>query len=213
MHDVPSTVRFAENNENAEAGSIFVRRKKIEHRPGSGRSTATRDYRFDKPLKYHPLRNLDGNIEENNQGVSDDDSGDFGGFAPDFGDDDGFEAQPSHLEGELREEANPENSGVFLKKVTRIRGPPNQRLRALMAARQSLMDQGLASGEGGIRRSKRTRVRPLEYWRNEKVVYARQYRSLPTIADVEFRSPDPEWPKPKVKPRSKKPQAHTASNE
>lgn len=86
MHDVPSTVRFAENNENAEAGSIFVRRKKIEHRPGSGRSTATRDYRFDRPLKYHPLQNLDANIEENDQGVSDDDSGDFGGFAPDFGD-------------------------------------------------------------------------------------------------------------------------------
>lgn len=206
-------MRFAETDENAEGGSMHTRRKKLEHRPGSGRSTAARDYRFDKPLKYHPLQTLDANVNEDGQGISDDDSGDFAGFAPDYEDDDGFDLPAAYVDGELREETSRENSGVFLKKVTRLRGPPNQRLRALMAARQSLMDQGLGSGEDGVRRSKRTRVRPLQYWRNEKVVYARQYRSLPTIADVEFKSPDPEWPKPKVKPRSKKPEAHTESND
>ena len=40
----------------------------------------------------------------------------------------------------------------------------------------------------GVRRTSRMRVRPLEYWRNEKVVYSRKYAELPTVHHVEVRT-------------------------
>lgn len=213
-HVVPSTcsdkkhmslaVRFAAIDENSEPFMAQSRRNKIDHRPGSGRNTSSRFFKFEKPLKYHPLHQLDTNVIDEVPNISDNEIGDFDDFILQHGDGDGFDAPEAFEEGDLHERNGQDGQGIFFKKVTKPRGPPNQRLRALMAARQSLMDQGLGQGDGGVRRSKRTRVRPLEYWRNEKVVYGRQYRSLPTIADVEFKSPDPEWPKPKTKNRQKK---------
>jgi len=53
----------------------------------------------------------------------------------------------------------------------------------------------------GVRRTSRMRVRPLEYWRNEKVVYSRKYAELPTVHHVEVHPPDPMWPMPQPKRR------------
>ena len=48
----------------------------------------------------------------------------------------------------------------------------------------------------GVRRSTRAHLRPLEYWRNETKAYGRQHQSLPTVASVTLRSPEPQWPAP-----------------
>ena len=59
--------------------------------------------------------------------------------------------------------------------------------------------------ETGLRRSTRRRVKPLQYWRNEKVEYGREHKTLPTIASIALRSPDELWPAPdKRKPRKTK---------
>ncbi|KAK3242053.1 hypothetical protein CYMTET_48233 [Cymbomonas tetramitiformis] len=65
----------------------------------------------------------------------------------------------------------------------------NRRRKPLAAIGSGILEHN------GQRRSSRQRVRPLEYWRNEKVVYGRTYASLPTIQTVEMRTPAPSWPR------------------
>ena len=67
--------------------------------------------------------------------------------------------------------------------------------------RKSLAGAGMQTDAAGVRRSGRQLMRPLEYWRNEKVVYSRKYASLPTVHHVEVHSPDPMWPMPQPKRR------------
>jgi len=74
--------------------------------------------------------------------------------------------------------------------------------RARMAKRQSLALAGAGSRfdletEDGvsIRRSARTRTRPLQYWRGETKIYNRVHESLPTVAQMTHRTPNPAWPK------------------
>ncbi|GAQ86469.1 hypothetical protein KFL_002910070 [Klebsormidium nitens] len=83
------------------------------------------------------------------------------------------------------EELQPQQTG---------RGKKNKRLM-LLHGRTSLADAGLRT-EHGVRRTTRARIRPLEFWRNETVVYERSHNSLPTIARVVTLSPDPLWPRP-----------------
>jgi hypothetical protein len=71
-----------------------------------------------------------------------------------------------------------------------------------MAKRQSLALAGAGSrhdleDENGkpIRRSNRTRTRPLQYWRGETKTYTRVHESLPTVAQMTHRTPNPAWPK------------------
>jgi len=79
----------------------------------------------------------------------------------------------------------------------RVAGTPNKRLRAAFAARKSLAAAGLTNRPpDGVRRSTRDRIRPLEYWRNETKAYGRSHVSLPTVASVTLRSPEPVWPAP-----------------
>ena len=84
----------------------------------------------------------------------------------------------------------------LVKRPRRPAGTPNKRLRAAFANRKSLAAAGLAVQDGGARRSTRDRMRPLEYWRNETKAYGRTHRSLPTVAAVTMRSPEPGWPAP-----------------
>ena len=100
------------------------------------------------------------------------------------------------------EEAQAE-AQVKVKTVRRPKGEPHQRLRNYYKNRKSLATHGLKiSEEDGLRRSTRRRVKPLQYWRNEKVEYERQHKSLPTIASIALRSPDECWPAPN--PRNKR---------
>ena len=79
----------------------------------------------------------------------------------------------------------------------RPKGEPHQRLRNMYKNRKSLAPHGLRTNEDtGLRRSTRRKVKPLQYWRNEKVEYGRQHKSLPTIASIALRSPDEFWPAP-----------------
>ena len=54
----------------------------------------------------------------------------------------------------------------------------NQNLREWAKKRKSLSGKGMVVDQSnGTRRSSRHRIRPLEYWRNECVVYSRKYTS------------------------------------
>eukprot|EP00884_Botryococcus_braunii_P012619 jgi/Botrbrau1/21358/Bobra.0184s0066.2 len=70
--------------------------------------------------------------------------------------------------------------------------PRNERLRKAANSRKSLAGAGLQP-DHGRRRSVRERHRPLEYWRNERKVYTREYRSLPTVHHIETKNASPSW--------------------
>ena len=95
---------------------------------------------------------------------------------------------------------------IAVAKMRKPRGPANQRLRDAFKLRQSLANKGTTCDEEtGVRRSTRQRVRPLEWWRNEHVIYGREHRSLASVVGVSMRSPDPLWPR--NAPRVQKPKA------
>lgn len=50
---------------------------------------------------------------------------------------------------------------------------PNARLKSELSRRKSLANCGTGVNEQGVRRSRRDRIAPLEWWRNEQVVYSR----------------------------------------
>ncbi|KAG1657973.1 hypothetical protein FOA52_008033 [Chlamydomonas sp. UWO 241] len=81
-----------------------------------------------------------------------------------------------------------------------------------ISRRKSLSSAGMQAGVDGTRRSTRAPQRPLEYWRNERKVFGRAHKSLPTVVRVETRTPNPSWPdngamadraKTKSRPRTK----------
>ncbi|KAJ7558702.1 hypothetical protein O6H91_04G052300 [Diphasiastrum complanatum] len=47
----------------------------------------------------------------------------------------------------------------------------------------------------GARRSTRIRLKPVEYWRGEKVLYGRVHKSLVSVIGVKHGSPLPPWPR------------------
>ena len=146
-----------------------------------------------------------------------DDDGDFGGGFEDDGDfgGDGVGATPAHGAvgfGRMVDGGNdPMTGGLdgFGKRKRPARlgprrpaGTPHKLERARMAKRQSLALAGAGSrhdleDENGkpIRRSNRTRSRPLQYWRGETKTYTRVHESLPTVAEMTHRTPNPAWPK------------------
>ena len=149
-----------------------------------------------------------------------DDDGDFGGgFGDDFGDDFGadFGATPARGDvgvgfGRMVDGGNDPMTGGLdglgkRKRLARLgprrpAGTPHKLERARMAKRQSLALAGAGSrhdleDENGkpVRRSNRTRTRPLQYWRGETKIYTRVHESLPTVAQMTHRTPNPAWPK------------------
>ncbi|GFH08909.1 uncharacterized protein HaLaN_03952 [Haematococcus lacustris] len=65
----------------------------------------------------------------------------------------------------------------------------------LLEHRLATKGAGLLLDDGdGMRRSSRSRIRPLEYWRNEHKLYGRQHKTLPTVVGIETRTPNPDWP-------------------
>ncbi|KAG2446826.1 hypothetical protein HYH02_008386 [Chlamydomonas schloesseri] len=68
--------------------------------------------------------------------------------------------------------------------------------RQFVQGRKSLAGNGLTIDEGGTRRSTRSRVRPLEYWRGEAKTYNRTHNTLPTVKTIKMRTPEPKWPRP-----------------
>ncbi|KAJ9520482.1 hypothetical protein QJQ45_007443 [Haematococcus lacustris] len=73
--------------------------------------------------------------------------------------------------------------------------PPAHREATQFRSRRSLTGAGLLLDDSdGMRRSSRSRIRPLEYWRNEHKLYGRQHKTLPTVVGIETRTPNPDWP-------------------
>ncbi|GFY97017.1 centromere protein C [Actinidia rufa] len=82
-----------------------------------------------------------------------------------------------------------EPSGVLLNERSSEKRPPRAvRKRKTLSHRQSLAGAG-TSWESGVRRSKRIRMRPLEYWRGERFLYGRIHQSLTTVIGVKYVSP------------------------
>ncbi|KAL8226156.1 hypothetical protein R6Q57_018713 [Mikania cordata] len=58
---------------------------------------------------------------------------------------------------------------------------------------QKMKRRSLAGGgscwTSGVRRSNRIKSKPLEYWKGERLLYARVHRSLPTVVGVKYMSP------------------------
>ena len=150
---------------------------------------------------------FDGYDDDDGFGGGFEDDGDFGG--------DGVGATPAHGAvgfGRMVDGGNdPMTGGLdgFGKRKRPARlgprrpaGTPHKLERARMAKRQSLALAGAGSrhdleDENGkpIRRSNRTRTRPLQYWRGETKTYTRVHESLPTVAQMTHRTPNPAWPK------------------
>ncbi|PSS07458.1 Ring-infected erythrocyte surface antigen like [Actinidia chinensis var. chinensis] len=82
-----------------------------------------------------------------------------------------------------------EPSGVSLNERSSEKRPPRAvHKRKTLSHRQSLAGAG-TDWESGVRRSKRIRMRPLEYWRGERFLYGRIHESLTTVIGVKYVSP------------------------
>jgi len=125
----------------------------------------------------------------------------FGSPVPMTGE--GFEEDV--VEGQFAEAAQGPSQEPLASAAKKPLRSPHQRLKKHLKNRKSLAPHGLKTHEEtGLRRSTRRKVKPLHYWRNEKVEYGREHRSLATIVSISLRSPDEFWPAPdKRKPKTR----------
>ncbi|GJP55965.1 hypothetical protein CLOM_g15003 [Closterium sp. NIES-68] len=98
---------------------------------------------------------------------------------------------PTSSEGFAMLPFTPE-AGSYLTKQKKS-AVQKEKLRDLCNRRSSLAGGGLI-WDGNIRKSTRTRMKPLEWWRLEVVNYGRPHQSLPTPVEVQVCSPEPYWP-------------------
>ncbi|GER44154.1 centromere protein C [Striga asiatica] len=116
------------------------------------------------------------------------------------------ESNPLVLEEEARDDTSSrqqtdpdqqhEAHQAKLPRKTRVTG--EKRLRKLHPMRKSLADAG-TSFESGVRRSKRVKMRALEFWKGERFLYGRVNDSLKLIG-VKYISPGKDSKNLKVKP-------------
>ncbi|KAL0415287.1 UNVERIFIED_CONTAM: Centromere protein C [Sesamum latifolium] len=115
-------------------------------------------------------------------------------------------SKPSELEDEARDdtssrrpndpEQQPKVHQAKLPRGKRVAG--EKRIRKAHPMRKSLAESG-TSFETGVRRSKRIKSRPLEYWKGERFLYGRVDNSLKLIG-VKYLSPGKDTENLKVKP-------------
>jgi centromere protein C len=83
---------------------------------------------------------------------------------------------------------------VKKSKVVKAQKPKQPREKPIyVAPRSGLAEAVLNESTTGARRSSRRMFRPLQYWRNERVVYEREKgggKLCPEVVDVLIRSPD-----------------------
>ncbi|XP_052180811.1 centromere protein C isoform X2 [Diospyros lotus] len=75
------------------------------------------------------------------------------------------------------------------------------RRRKTLSHRQSLAGEG-TYWESGVRKSKRIKMRPLEYWKGERFLYGRIHESMTTVIGVKYVSPAKGDGKPTVRVQS-----------
>ncbi|KAI3975154.1 hypothetical protein MKX01_030690 [Papaver californicum] len=93
-----------------------------------------------------------------------------------------------------------ENSGILteqrdetlakpsLNENKKKKASPQNKMERQITRRKSLAGAG-TKWESGVRRSTRHRVRPLEYWKGERLLYGRVHESLLTVIGVKYESP------------------------
>ncbi|XAR50612.1 hypothetical protein NMG60_11004979 [Bertholletia excelsa] len=83
-----------------------------------------------------------------------------------------------------------EASRASLNEQRKTKRPPlNGQKRKTVSHRQSLAAGAGTYWESGLRRSKRIRMRPLEYWKGERFLYGRIHQSMTTVIGVKYISP------------------------
>ncbi|KAJ4959235.1 hypothetical protein NE237_026346 [Protea cynaroides] len=92
------------------------------------------------------------------------------------------------------------------------RAPPNMQTkpksqackrgkRTRVSHRQSLTGAG-SSWESGVRRSNRIRIKPLDWWNGERLLYGRIHESLETVIGLKYVSPAKDGGKPTMRVKS-----------
>ncbi|KAL0562054.1 hypothetical protein IC582_002503 [Cucumis melo] len=76
-----------------------------------------------------------------------------------------------------------------------------QRKGKKISGRQSLAGAG-TTWKSGVRRSTRFKIRPLEYWKGERMLYGRVHESLATVIGLKYVSPEKGNGKPTMKVKS-----------
>ena len=221
VEDASVSFQFQQSKPSKNVYQSKRRTRILDRKAGSGRSTSLRLFPLESkqmsPKVLSPEERATNNLcleivpYNDNQRAMELDayaSPDAGGFAdhePCFEDvlDASVMQEEEMQEEHVLHEAAAAAAAPVPVRVRKPRGEPHQRLRNYYKNRKSLALHGLkVNEETGLRRSTRRRVKPLQYWRNEKVEYERQHRSLPTIASIALRSPDECWPAPN--PRTKR---------
>ena len=221
VEDASVSFQFQQSKPSKNVYQSKRRTRILDRKVGSGRSTSLRLFPLESkqmsPKVLSPEERATNNLcleivpYNDNQRAMELDayaSPDAGGFAdhePCFEDvlDASVMQEEEMQEEHVLHEAAAAAAAPVPVRVRKPRGEPHQRLRNYYKNRKSLALHGLkVNEETGLRRSTRRRVKPLQYWRNEKVEYERQHRSLPTIASIALRSPDECWPAPN--PRTKR---------
>lgn len=105
----------------------------------------------------------------------------------DFGDDNGENEFTGFDDCDIHDSQIEEHESKEKEKKKRAKQTPNRRLKKDFASRKSLASHGIKlDEESGLRRSTRTRMRPLEYWRNEKKSYGRNHNSKSLLNSLSF---------------------------
>ncbi|CAN4086799.1 unnamed protein product [Withania somnifera] len=95
---------------------------------------------------------------------------------------------PSRVKRSKFPEMSPQRQPQAKDKQQKAKRPAiGRRERKTLSSRPSLADAG-TSFESGVRRSKRMKTRPLEYWKGERLLYGRVNESLKLVG-LKYISP------------------------
>ncbi|KAK1259780.1 hypothetical protein QJS04_geneDACA005530 [Acorus gramineus] len=105
----------------------------------------------------------------------------------------------------LSDQSNKENHAPSKASPSKCKNqntsPHRQARKKRDVPRHSLAGAGTKI-ESGLRRSTRIKLKPLEYWRGERLLYGRIHDSLATVIGVQYFSPGPDKKKSVLKVKS-----------
>ncbi|KAI3923620.1 hypothetical protein MKW98_011250 [Papaver atlanticum] len=94
-------------------------------------------------------------------------------------------SQNPEILAEQHDETLPE---LYLNKNKKKKASPQNKRERQITRQRSLEGAG-TKWESGVRRRTRDRIRPLEYWKGERLLYGRGHESLLTVIGVKYDSP------------------------
>ncbi|KAK1393005.1 Reticulocyte binding protein 2 b like [Heracleum sosnowskyi] len=114
----------------------------------------------------------------------------LGNKEPIAAEDQSMDGRAANAESGL-EQQNEEHPEVSLKDRRKADRPLGSKKKKAPTRRQSLAAAG-TSWDGGVRRSNRIKIRPLEYWKGERFIRGRVHESLDTVIGIKcISTPSP----------------------